>query len=54
MAYLSVPVFLIAILAGYVLYLLIIKKDTKKAKSILAPGLFFVAIWVVIYYFILK
>ena len=38
----------------YVLYLLIVKKDIKKINSILYPGLFFVAIWGVIYFFLLK
>lgn len=54
MTYPFAPIGLIAIFIVYVLYLLLIKKDIKKLKSILYPGLPFVAIWVVIYYFLLK
>lgn len=54
MTYPFIPIGLIAIFIVYVLYLLLIKKDIKKLKSILYPGLFFIAIWVVIYYFLLK
>lgn len=54
MTYTFIPIGLIAIFIVYVLYLLLIKKDMKKLKSILYPGLFFIAIWFVIYYFLLK
>ena len=54
MTYPFIPIGLIAIFIVYVLYLLLIKKDIKKLKSNLNPGLFFIAIWVVIYYFLLK
>jgi len=54
MTYPFAPIGLIAIFIVYVLYLLLIKKDIKTLKSILYPGLSFVAIWGVIYYFLLK
>jgi FtsH-binding integral membrane protein len=54
MTYPFIPIGLIAIFIAYVLYLLIVKKDIKKVKSVLYIGLFFIAIWVVIYYFLLK
>lgn len=54
MTYLFIPIGLIAIFIVYVLYLLIIKKDMKKVKTTLYPGLFFMGIWAVIYYFLLK
>lgn len=54
MTYPFIPIGLIAIYIVYVLYLLLVKKDIKKMKSILHPGLFFVAIWAVIYFFLLK
>lgn len=53
MTYPFIPIGLIAIFIVYVLYLLLIERDTKKLKSILYPGLFFIAIWVVIYYSLL-
>lgn len=54
MTYPFIPIGLITIFIVYVLYLLIFKKDIKKINSILYPGLFFVAIWGVIYFFLLK
>jgi FtsH-binding integral membrane protein len=53
MTYPFIPIALIAIFAVVILYLLIVKRDMKKVKSILYPGLFFIAIWAVIYYFLL-
>lgn len=38
------------LLVFYILYLFLIKKDAQKAKSVLYPGLFFIAIWVVLYF----
>ena len=54
MAYSYIPIGLISVFILVVLYLLIIKKDMKKLKAVLYPGLFFIAIWAVIYYFLLK
>ncbi len=54
MTYSFIPIGLIAVFIVYVLYLLFFKKDMKRLKAVLYPGLFFIAIWVVIYYFILK
>ncbi len=45
---------LIAIFIVYVVYLALIKKDMGKLKAVLLPGLFFLAIWAIIYYFLLK
>lgn len=49
-----IPIGLIAVFIVHVLYLLLIKKDIKKLKVVVYPGLFFIAIWAVIYYFLLK
>lgn len=49
-----IPAGLIAVFIIYVLYLLLIKKDTRKFKAVLYPGVFFIAVWGVIYYFLLK
>jgi hypothetical protein len=54
MTYPFIPIGLIAVLVIYILYLLLIKKDKKKVKTVLYPSLFFIGIWIVIYYFILK
>lgn len=54
MTYSIIPIVLIAVFIVYVLYLFIIKKDIKKLKTVLYPGLFFIAVWAVIYYFLLK
>lgn len=54
MIYTFIPIGLIAIYIVYVLFLLLVKKDMKKINSILYPGLFFVATWGVIYFFLLK
>lgn len=53
MTYPLIPIGLIAVFSVIILYLLIIKKDMKKVKSVLYPGLFFIGIWIIIYYFLL-
>ncbi len=53
MTYPFIPIVLIAVFVVVVLYLLIIKKDMRKVKFVLYPGLFFIGIWIVIYYFLL-
>lgn len=54
MTYPFIAVGLTAIFIVYVLYLLIIKRDMKKLKTVLYPSLFFIAVWGVIYYFLVK
>jgi hypothetical protein len=54
MTYPFIPIGLIALFIAYVLYLLLIKKDSKAFRMVLFPGLFFTAIWAVIYFFWLK
>jgi FtsH-binding integral membrane protein len=54
MTYPFIPIGLIIIFLVYVLYMLIIKKDMNKLKPVLFIGLFFMAVWAVIYYFLLK
>jgi len=54
MAYPFIPIGLIIVFIVYVLYLLIIKKDMKRLKILLFPGLLFIAIWALIYYRLLK
>jgi FtsH-binding integral membrane protein len=54
MTYPFIPIGLIAVFIVYMLYLLVIKKDMKKLKIALYPGLFFIIVWAVIYYFLLK
>lgn len=54
MTYPFIPIGLIAVFVIYVLYLFLIKKDVGKAKKILLPGLLFIAVWAVIYYFLMN
>ena len=54
MTYPFVPIGLIAVFIVYILYLLLIKKDRKLFKSVFFLGLFFIAVWVIIYFFLLK
>ncbi len=54
MRYLYIPFGLVAIFIVYALYLLLIKKDREKFKAMLYPALFFIAIWIVLYYFLWK
>ncbi len=54
MTYPFIPIFLIAIFAAVLVYFSFIKKDLKKIKTILYPGLFFIGIWAVMYYFLFK
>jgi hypothetical protein len=49
-----IPLILIAAFAVYALYLLLIKKDRKQLKAVLYPGLFFTAVWGVIYWTLLR
>ncbi len=49
-----IPIGLIAVFIGYVLYLIFIKKDAKQLKPVLSVGLVFVGLWAVIYAFWLK
>ncbi len=51
MTYPFIPIGILALFIIYILYLLIVKKDIKKFKEVLYPGLFFLAIWGIIYYF---
>jgi hypothetical protein len=54
MTYLFIPFVLIAVFILYALYLIFFKKDFKQLKLVLLPGVFFIAIWIALYYFILK
>ena len=54
MTYPFIPIGLIAVFIITLLYLLIFKKDMKKFRMVLFPGLFFIAIWAAIYFYLLK
>jgi len=54
MTYPYIPFGLLSAFIVYAAFLLFIKKDMKKFKAFLYPGLFFFAIWAVIYYFLMK
>ncbi len=46
------PVVFIILFAGWVLYRLLLKKDLLKHKAELYLGIFFIAVWAVLYYWI--
>ncbi len=55
MMYTYIPIGLLIVFIGYILYRAIVKKDLKsKVRTIVMPALFFIAVWAVLYYFILK
>ncbi len=54
MLYPLIPIGLIAIFIVYVLFLIFIKKDKKQLKVVLYPGLCFIGVWAVIYFFFFK
>lgn len=55
MTYPFIPIGLIILFLGYILYLAIVKKNLKsKIKTVVMPGIFFIGIWAVIYFFLLK
>ncbi len=54
MTYPFIPIGLLAVFIIVLVYLLIFKKDMRRFRMVLYPGLFFTAIWVVIYYFMLN
>jgi len=46
------PIVLAILFVTWALYRLFIKKDLLKNKDNLYAGVFFIAVWVIIYYFI--
>lgn len=48
------PIALFVAFLGWILYRLFIKKDLKQNLSSLYLGLFFTAIWIVLYYIMIK
>ena len=55
MTYPFIPIGLAAVFLGYVLYSAFVKKNLKaQMNTVVFPGLFFVAIWGVVYFFLLK
>lgn len=50
----GIPIVFIAIFVVSLLYLVLSKKDPKTIKKVLYPGLFFIAVWAIIYFVLLK
>ncbi len=49
------PIVFILLFIFYVLYLMIVKKQLKQnLAGVVYPGLFFIAVWGILYYFILE
>ena len=51
---LIIPLVFIILFIGWFLFRLIIKKDIKKNLNTVYLGLFFIAIWTVMYWLLLK
>lgn len=49
-----IPLVFIALFLVYIVYLILSKKDVKTIQKVLYPGLFFIAVWAVIFFLILK
>ncbi len=54
MAFMILPAILTAVFVGFLVYLFFWKKDRATFKSVLYPGLFFISLWVLLYYFVLR
>lgn len=55
MTYVFIPLGLIVVFIFYILYLAFVKKNLRaNIKTVLLPGLFFIAMWSIIYYLLLK
>jgi hypothetical protein len=51
MRFTYLPIVFIVLFVGYVLYLALVKKNLKaNMRSVVLPGLFFIAIWALIYF----
>jgi hypothetical protein len=48
------PIAFLVFFAGWILYRLVIKKDLKKNLNSMFLGLFFIGIWTLIYFFMIK
>ena len=54
MTYPIIPMILIPVFLGYVLYLALFKKDVKgQFKIVVLPGTLFIVFWAVLYCFLL-
>ncbi len=51
---LFIPIAFIILFIGWILYRTIIKKDIKQNLNTVYLGLFFIGIWTVMYWFLLK
>lgn len=54
MTYPLLPIGLIAAFLAYVGYVLLFKRDKKFMKQLWLPGVFFIVVWAVVYYLLLK
>lgn len=54
MTYLFIPIGLTAVFIIYMLYIILFKEEKSKLKAIAYPGLLFIVIWIIIYYFLIR
>lgn len=50
----GIPLVIIAIFIVYLVYMVVTKKDQKAIKKVLYPGLFFIGVWALIFFLLLK
>ncbi len=54
MAYMILPALLTVAYIGYLVYLFFWKRDVMKFRAVLYPGLVFISMWALLYYFVLR
>lgn len=54
MVYLILPALLTVVYIVYLVYLFFWKRDIMKFRAVLYPGLVFISMWVLLYYFVFR
>ncbi len=54
MAYMILPALLTVAYIAYLLYLFFGKRDVMKFRAVLYPGLVFISMWALLYYFVFR
>lgn len=49
---LYIPIALVLLWLGYLIYLFLVKKDRKRTLSFLYPGLLFIGIWLALFWWL--
>lgn len=54
MAYMILPALLTVVYIAYLVYLFFWKRNLMKFREVLYPGLGFISMWVLLYYFVFR